>query len=429
MTNKIKILIVDDVDDQITDLINCLFASEGIYKEEVVQLAEQNFEITIMKSVGEAITIIEDNKYRPDIAFCDLNFQQLPPTKYSEFERGNQRGIELVNVLHLVSPETIIVLHTLYIGDSRNIFTKVPPECIYPIHSTFDDLKKDTPEILKKIAHKYFQKLGHDPKKVNHLFSLLKNAKNVEQLLGEKVIIGTNEPYLLRHLLVGWSNIYYEGIPKFAFPDLETIKNTINSFLVADEKLDFNGNFKKQHVLNIVTAYLAHPNHDIWMAEIRKDVLDILSEVVTLWDKRYVGPKIIQNNTLINIHSNLRSIVNGSTSLDEDTLDTLQRILKCRLIIASICHLKQIDKGRKFLNWHSISTEHIVDFAILAVIRNKDSDFEKQTKIPDTHRSVIKDIFINQLSLKGSLKVQTVDASCLLKEEKVFLTDLVDRIK
>jgi DNA-binding NarL/FixJ family response regulator len=419
LKTKIKILIVDDANDQINKIKALLINDRHLRNEGKVELANSHFEIKTFNCVGDAINLLEHENYSPDLAFCDWDFQQLS-THYPDEERTYNRGLALIQAIEAFSPTTKTILHTLHLDAYyREINNKVKIE-IYGIQNSFKDLETDIPPILKSIATRYFQKLERDPKKLQQFQKILNEVTTLEQLLEQYIVVGTSNAYCLRDLLLGWATGRMEPEPKLEYPLLENLKNEIHQCFSVSQSADLVGNLSKTPVLNILNAYQSHPNHSNWVVSIREDVAAILQEVNYRWNSVHVAEPKLENPIIKNLQDRLDKIINGHPNLDDDTLDILLRLLKCRLIVISIWFLKMINN--KYLP--SVKNANILPFSILVVIRNDFTGYERHRNKGDSE-AIIRATFSTRLGLRGRLAQQniqeTLEKKCFLTEEKEWL--------
>jgi hypothetical protein len=130
---------------------------------------------------------------------------------------------------------------------------------------------------------------------------------------------------------------------------------------LGDISFDFIGKMKSEKVENLMAAYLQHPNHQVWVNEIRAEVQHMLQP---FFDPRwkYIGntESEIENYRQIeqfltaervqaltaNINVETGSCLDLNKVIDnindQDTIKSIQNLLKTRLIVLTIMHRKSI---------------------------------------------------------------------------------------
>jgi hypothetical protein len=342
---KLNLLIVDDSFEICDRIISEILDSEQlIEKEECIELMYRYFNVKVFSSSRDTITFLRSEKWQPDIVSMDWNYENLPSDIYPPEDRARDSGKILWGFLKENYPEALVNVHTKHF--KRGITDIVPSSNVSPTHETYEDVRSFMDKNLKTTIKKYFQKLRRDPKKLQSLQNILYRAENAQSLLSAEVTIGTNQVYRLDNLLAGYAKGGYdaEGNPNLIFPCLVELKNIVFDLLSKDELGDFCGQLQNDNVQKIFKAYLAHPNHQNWVDEIRKDVMDIRELARELYRLDKVkDPELKHPLLLNNILENLHQLSKGTADLDKPTLDTLLRLLKCRLIILDICHQKQLN--------------------------------------------------------------------------------------
>ena len=406
-----KILIVDDNKNQYENVKSYLLQTQNCNKELKEKILNDFIQIKYIKSPTEAeayITATKGTRDEPHLIFCDVKFEGFKNPK----DNGDTRGFDLAAFINKRLPKIPIFIITFFsMDDVWSDMIKIIPNhrWIYPIskegveqnlHNTFNIMLRD-------IVSDNTDKLKIS--EVNKRIIAERIANNrIEELLHEKdfCVEFKGRNWQLRYLLLGWLHFSPSSdIEKpYNISAAKELKPQLKNFIGA------NNNDLRVKFDALKIAYQNHTLHDDFMKEIQQDVQKAVEDFLKVdWQSRnidgYQYPTYDRLRTYFRVGQTLDMLRIGEYDMEnKNTPFLLVNWLKSRLFVLTLHKLicKNKDFFQQERHYSDFQLRYIVDFVILAALRNEPNRFF----IHENELSIVgqvKQYFYTYLRLTGNL--------------------------
>lgn len=379
--DKIKILILDDTQNQREEVIANLIPTNDIIKsKQRYDFIKQHFDIVERSRPTEAEAYLCDKENtKPDLIISDINFQ-FPD---SPENHGDMRGIQFIGFVANNFPNIPTIAVTFY-GIDRILQTlqdtlpNLNISNIYAVRREDDQLnianlnnvRVGLPSLFRRIAEQKIAAHTLTPEQQTAMLQL--TATNE---FWDKIVTTQTQYFMIKDLLLGWASIEKQKDQSLSLVYNQNATDVLHKYL--DEiELNLIGQMNTDHARNLIRNYFHHPNHQNWVNEIRKNVQDMLTPFFhDNW--KYLGEDYssIEGFLTSEIGKSLAENIQiqGGDYLDlnkanlninnEDTIEKIKNLLMARLIVLTIM-------SRRSVGQHFQYIPNVADLAIFVAIGN-----------------------------------------------------------
>lgn len=417
MLKKIKVLVLDDNPKSMEAVIRCSlpYREDFVHDDEVSAAISGLLDVCRCSSVTEAIEATK--KHKPDIVFTDLLLKNNDESNPDVLKYPYQ-GLYFVKWLkENIGHKLIIKVHSQYISQDE-----VEEElcrqglgfldCFHLLEEddfiSLDKLKRRLPEFLKAIARNYWRDATPNAEMRQYLHNILK--KHCEKNTLDEGIKDLDY-FSVRTLMAGWMSL--------DFKDGQLVLNwqqdatTALEALTSQNRTSIPTNSPKTKL----DEFVQKPGYPALFDKAQEQALHIVQAFVKAWTSK-LNENIPRLNSpwLEGATQNIEAIKQNlpDTKMEEVYIKTF----RFRLVIGGLHALRE--------HFDSPIRERIVDYAILACIRNSPMEAKEYEKYQSQVRKHLSVYGLGQISEPTGYQKLKEDA--FYDKEKVWLAGIENKL-